>query len=94
MYMHIYKCIYLYIIKEPNGNFRPENEWTRQAHLESNVKTGNYTDGSIESDLPMAQLSELFNVNHFIVSQVSKHKYIYVCIMYKDIYIYIYIYIC
>ena len=26
-----------------------------------------YTDGSIESDLPMVRLSELFNVNHFIV---------------------------
>jgi hypothetical protein len=29
-----------------------------------------YSDGSVESDLPMKQLSELFNVNHFIVSQV------------------------
>ena len=57
------------------GNFRPENEWTRQAHLESVPKggTGNYTDGSIESDLPMQQLSELFNVNHFIVSQVGSY---------------------
>ncbi len=33
-----------------------------------------YTDGSIESDLPMQQLSELFNVNHFIVSQVNAHS--------------------
>ena len=54
------------------GIFRPENEWTRQAHLENSLgaKAGNYTDGSIESDLPMQQLSELFNVIHFIVSQV------------------------
>jgi predicted acylesterase/phospholipase RssA len=29
-----------------------------------------YSDGSVENDLPMKQLSELFNVNHFIVSQV------------------------
>ena len=29
------------------------------------------TDGSIENELPMNQLSELFNVNHFIVSQVN-----------------------
>jgi len=28
------------------------------------------SDGSVENDLPMQQLSELFNVNHFIVSQV------------------------
>ncbi len=33
-----------------------------------------YTDGSIEADLPMQQLSELFNVNHFIVSQVNPHS--------------------
>ena len=33
-----------------------------------------YTDGSIESDLPMVRLSELFNVNHFIVSQVNAHS--------------------
>ena len=33
-----------------------------------------YTDGSIERDLPMQQISELFNVNHFIVSQVNPHS--------------------
>ena len=33
-----------------------------------------YTDGSVESDLPMQQLGELFNVNHFIVSQVNPHS--------------------
>jgi predicted acylesterase/phospholipase RssA len=31
---------------------------------------GKYSDGSVESDLPMEQLAELFNVNHFIVCQV------------------------
>ena len=39
---------------------------------------GNYTDGSIESDLPMQQLSELFNVNHFIVSQVHRSDHLFV----------------
>ena len=29
-----------------------------------------WTDGSPHCDLPMARLAELFNVNHFIVSQV------------------------
>lgn len=33
-----------------------------------------YSDGSLENDLPMQQLSELFNVNHFIVSQVNPHS--------------------
>ncbi|BDD61466.1 hypothetical protein MAP00_006510 [Monascus purpureus] len=32
-----------------------------------------YIDGSVESDLPMSRLSEMFNVNHFIVSQVNPH---------------------
>lgn len=30
-------------------------------------------DGSIEGDLPTVRLSELFNVNHFLVSQVNPH---------------------
>lgn len=30
-------------------------------------------DGSMDSDLPMSQLAELFNVNHFIVSQTNPH---------------------
>lgn len=32
-----------------------------------------WRDGSLESDLPMLQLKELFNVNHFIVSQANPH---------------------
>lgn len=36
-----------------------------------------YSDGSVENDLPMQQLSELFNVNHFIVSQVNPHSAIF-----------------
>lgn len=38
------------------------------------IKLASYSDGSIENDLPMQQLSELFNVNHFIVSQVNPHS--------------------
>ena len=32
-----------------------------------------FVDGSMENDLPMQQLSEMFNVNHFIISQVNPH---------------------
>mmetsp|Transcript_10679 Transcript_10679/g.16001 ORF Transcript_10679/g.16001 Transcript_10679/m.16001 type:complete len:432 (-) Transcript_10679:211-1506(-) len=32
-----------------------------------------WSDGSVENDLPMRRLSELFNVNHFIVSQTNPH---------------------
>jgi TAG lipase/steryl ester hydrolase/phospholipase A2/LPA acyltransferase len=33
----------------------------------------NWIDGSVDGDLPMTRLSEMFNVNHFIVSQVNPH---------------------
>ena len=55
----------------------------RSAPLMARDKLGNivpwnpsghrWIDGSVENDLPMARLSELFNVNHFIVSQVNPH---------------------
>ena len=32
-----------------------------------------WSDGSIETDLPTQHLREMFNVNHFIVSQVNPH---------------------
>lgn len=32
-----------------------------------------WIDGSVENDLPMDRLSEMFNVNHFIVCQVNPH---------------------
>ncbi len=77
-------------VKEPNGDYRPEHEWSRQGtvhcyHLctqcphtavqaeEVSAKAHAYSDGSFENDLPMAQISELFNVNHFIVSQGIEH---------------------
>jgi TAG lipase/steryl ester hydrolase/phospholipase A2/LPA acyltransferase len=34
-----------------------------------------FQDGSMENDLPMQQLSEMFNINHFIISQVNPHAY-------------------
>lgn len=43
------------------------------AHLPWNPSPQRYIDGSVENDLPMMRLAELFNVNHFIVSQVNPH---------------------
>ena len=60
--------------KEPSGEFHPESEWTRTGQTADEVGEASYTDGSIERDLPMQQISELFNVNHFIVSQVNPHS--------------------
>lgn len=51
--------------------------------LAKDPKTGNavpwnpspqrWIDGSVDNDLPMTRLAEMFNVNHFIVSQVNPH---------------------
>ncbi|CAJ0845998.1 10160_t:CDS:10 [Entrophospora sp. SA101] len=38
-----------------------------------NPSGARWIDGSVENDLPMNKLSELFNVNHFIVCQVNPH---------------------
>jgi hypothetical protein len=59
------------IVKEPDGEFRSENEWSRGGPGSENPDDHTPVEGSVETDLPMNQLSELFNVNHFIVSQVS-----------------------
>lgn len=32
-----------------------------------------WRDGSLEEDLPMRSLSEMFNVNYFLVSQTNPH---------------------
>ncbi|KAF2665243.1 patatin-domain-containing protein [Microthyrium microscopicum] len=32
-----------------------------------------WIDGSVDNDLPMTRLAEMFNVNHFLVSQVNPH---------------------
>ncbi|KAL3534527.1 hypothetical protein ACH5RR_002988 [Cinchona calisaya] len=39
----------------------------------SGTSTRRWRDGSLEIDLPMMQLKELFNVYHFIVSQANPH---------------------
>jgi TAG lipase / steryl ester hydrolase / phospholipase A2 / LPA acyltransferase len=60
-------------VKEPTGEFRAENEWTRGGPGSEHDEQHHHhspADGSVENELPMNQLSELFNVNHFIVSQV------------------------
>ncbi|KNA16168.1 hypothetical protein SOVF_091360 [Spinacia oleracea] len=40
---------------------------------EGTTPSRRWRDGSLESDLPMMHLKELFNVNHFIVSQANPH---------------------
>ena len=75
------------IVKDSDGKYRPEHLWTLQgsssdklasaegvSHIEKRSAHHLYSDGSVDADLPMQQISELFNVNHFIVSQVNPHS--------------------
>ena len=48
------------VVKEADGWERYESGGTQA-----------FSDGSMEQDLPMQQLSEMFNVNHFIISQAN-----------------------
>ncbi|RKP10143.1 acyl transferase/acyl hydrolase/lysophospholipase [Thamnocephalis sphaerospora] len=50
------------MVKDEKGNVVP---WDLGGHR--------WIDGSVENDLPMNKLSELFNINHFIVCQVNPH---------------------
>ena len=42
-------------------------------HVPWNPTPHRWIDGSVDNDLPMTRLAEMFNVNHFIVSQVNPH---------------------
>jgi TAG lipase/steryl ester hydrolase/phospholipase A2/LPA acyltransferase len=42
-------------------------------HVPWNPSPIKWVDGSVDNDLPMTRLAEMFNVNHFIVSQVNPH---------------------
>ncbi|ROV92825.1 hypothetical protein VPNG_09099 [Cytospora leucostoma] len=42
-------------------------------HVPWNPTPQRWVDGSVDNDLPMTRLAEMFNVNHFIVSQVNPH---------------------
>ncbi|KAI9592357.1 acyl transferase/acyl hydrolase/lysophospholipase [Syncephalis fuscata] len=50
------------MVKDQTGKIVP---WNMAGHR--------WIDGSVETDLPMNKLSELFNINHFIVCQVNPH---------------------
>lgn len=51
----------------PPFHLEPDND------MASGAASRRWRDGSLEIDLPMMQLKELFNVNHFIVSQANPH---------------------
>lgn len=52
------------MVKDADGTERYESSGGLGMHFQ---------DGSMEADLPMQQLSEMFNINHFIISQANPH---------------------
>lgn len=50
------------LVKDADGTERSES-----------ATQASFIDGSMEQDLPMQQLSEMFNINHFIISQANPH---------------------
>ncbi|KAL8162962.1 hypothetical protein V2J09_014451 [Rumex salicifolius] len=59
--------------KDRYGNIIPYHPPFHLSPEEGSIPSRRWRDGSLESDLPMMQLKELFNVNHFIVSQANPH---------------------
>eukprot|EP00123_Amoebidium_parasiticum_P004490 comp15790_c0_seq1/m.13043 comp15790_c0_seq1/g.13043 ORF comp15790_c0_seq1/g.13043 comp15790_c0_seq1/m.13043 type:complete len:532 (-) comp15790_c0_seq1:224-1819(-) len=59
--------------KDHDGN---TVRWNPSRHL--------WSEATLENDLPMTRLSELFNVNHFIVSQVNPHVIPFLSLFQRD----------
>lgn len=59
--------------KDRHGQLIPYHTPVQVGPEEQGLGARHWRDGSLESDLPMVQLKELFNVNHFIVSQANPH---------------------
>ncbi|RLN19750.1 triacylglycerol lipase SDP1-like isoform X1 [Panicum miliaceum] len=60
--------------KDRFGNIVPFHApFSTDPELGPGASKRRWRDGSLEMDLPMMRLKELFNVNHFIVSQTNPH---------------------
>lgn len=59
--------------KDRNGEIVPYHPPFNLDPEAGTMPVRRWRDGSLEIDLPMMQLKELFNVNHFIVSQANPH---------------------
>lgn len=57
----------------PSYTIYEKNPRTNEIHEWNNDNTSKYVDGSVDGDLPIARLSEMFNVDHIIAVQVNPH---------------------
>lgn len=57
----------------PSNTIYEKNPRTNEIHEWNNDDTSKYVDGSVDGDLPITRLSEMFNVDHIIAVQVNPH---------------------
>lgn len=57
----------------PSNTIYEKNPRTNEIHEWNNDNTSKYVDGSVDGDLPISRLSEMFNVDHIIAVQVNPH---------------------
>lgn len=57
----------------PSTSIYEKNPRTNEIHEWNNDVTMKYVDGSVDNDLPITRLLEMFNVDHIIAVQVNPH---------------------
>lgn len=57
----------------PSANIYERDPVTKEVRVWMQHATQLFVDGSLDHDIPVRKLSEMFNVNFFIVSQVNPH---------------------
>lgn len=57
----------------PSTSIYEKNPKTNEIHEWNNDISMKYVDGSVDNDLPIARLLEMFNVDHIIAVQVNPH---------------------
>jgi TAG lipase / steryl ester hydrolase / phospholipase A2 / LPA acyltransferase len=73
------------VVKEADGYERYESNGGGSVGADGvATRSTKFSDGSMEQDLPMQQLSEMFNVNHFIISQANPHAVLFASYSHKS----------
>ncbi|CCG23488.1 patatin-like phospholipase [Candida orthopsilosis Co 90-125] len=57
----------------PSSSVYEKNPKTNEIHEWNNDESMKFMDGSVDNDLPITRLSEMFNVDHIIAVQVNPH---------------------
>lgn len=57
----------------PSNSIYEKHPTTNKIHVWNNDQASKYVDGSVDGDLPIDRLLEMFNVDHIIAVQVNPH---------------------